>query len=72
MPESVFIGAMDLFMCRGCGASYAVIRRPQRRQDPPPPTPKCEECERAMAISESGCWLTYERADPIILSELDR
>jgi hypothetical protein len=55
---------MHLFMCQGCGAKYAIIRR----QKAPAEAPACEVCERAFPATERGDWLAYQRADRIVLS----
>jgi hypothetical protein len=59
---------MDLFTCPKCPAKYAIIRR----QVPPTEPPACEACGQKFLPTESGDWLTYQRADPISLEMPNR
>jgi hypothetical protein len=53
---------MNLFSCQNCQVKYAIIRRGA----PPKEPPVCEVCNYKFPPTESGDWLTYQRADPII------
>jgi hypothetical protein len=61
------IDVMDLFSCPDCKAKYAIIRR----QAPPDEPPVCEACDGPFQPTDGGDWLTYQRADPIVLTEGD-
>jgi hypothetical protein len=61
------IDGMDLFSCPDCKAKHAIIRR----QAPPDEPPVCEVCDGPFQPTDGGDWLTYQRADPIVLTEGD-
>ena len=63
--ERRIVGFMDIFPCPKCGAKYRVKRLFWHSSK----APICESCGADFPKTESGAWLSYERADPVKASK---